>query len=201
MLVVSEKVPLPVIADTFRCTLSWTGQPWSANAVNVIHVHAPSSDEGDVFTSLDGAASADMWAHTSIDVGVSEVTIVKLDGSSAGVVFPTGFATQWRGTGSSGNAIVPQVAAIVKAGTAKRGRSYRGRVYLPWPMEVAINAGQLNSVDQGLMNTAWSGFLSAMVGDLRPMTIASYKLATQEQVTSLQLETFLGTIRRRQPRA
>jgi hypothetical protein len=194
-------MPLPTITDTFRCVLNWTGQSWSTNAVNVIHIRMPSADSGDVFTMLDGDVTSAMWGHTENNIGVESVDITPLDGSSASENFPTGLPSKWKGAQTGGFDPVPQVAAIIKLGTALRGRSYRGRIYLPWPVENQILAGQLNSVTVGTMNSAWSTFLGAVIADLAELVVASYKNSTAEAVTSAECETFLGTVRRRQPRA
>ena len=50
------------------------------------------------------------------------------------------------------------------------------------------------------MQTAWNTFLAAMSTAGVKLCVASYKYATQTEVTTLLVESPLGTIRRRQPR-
>lgn len=193
-------MPLPVISDVFRVALEWSPSGLiSKPATNVMHFKAAGLTESDIYTALDGAVTANMWAHTSTGVGVAHVAVQKLDGSSAGSIFATGAPSKWVGTHSSSD-LFPAGAVVAKFGTAKRGRSYRGRAYLPWVCEAAQAFGNVDGTVLTNMNTAWATWLSTMHGGAAVPGVASYKLSTFEPITSVVVEPLLATQRRRQPR-
>lgn len=193
-------VTLPVISDVFRCAFEWdSGGLISSPATNVMHFKGAGITESDVFNALDGAFVANNWAQTSSDASIVEVVIQKLDGASAAVAFATASAANWSGTHAGGD-ITPAVAAIVKEKTAKRGRSYRGRIFLPWLHESAMANGAVDGTELTNLQTAWSAWLTAMHGGAVEPVVASYQLATAEPITDVVVEQLLATQRRRQMR-
>jgi hypothetical protein len=92
---------------------------------------------------------------------------------------------------------MPQVAAIVKFLTAKRGRSYRGRIYIPFVAENTTTAGKLGPTPVANTTTAWIAFHTALTSATLDMCVASYKNATQEPIIALACETYTATQRRR----
>jgi hypothetical protein len=192
-------VPLPTITDTFRTALTWQGATGYPTPTNVMHFHAPGKVAADVWTALNANVTANMWAQTQSTQHVHTVTITPLDGTSLTSVNATGDVAKWGGT-KAADTIIPQVCAIVKLTTNFRGRSHRGRIYLPWVTEGAAVGGYLNTTDQGAMQTAWNTFLGAMITAGVKLCVASYKYASQSEVAIVLVESPLGTIRRRQPR-
>lgn len=193
---------LPTIANTFRVALLWQ----SANgqtAVNVMHIHTNTSGKVplDVMENLDDNAGSNLWLSVSSTAVVKEIQITPLDGVSATVGFAPATPASWTG-GQSGD-FSPATAVLVKLTTAHRGRTARGRLFLPYTGESAMSDGNLDSGIQSSMQTEWTAFNGAIASDAdTPMSIvvASYKLATIENVTSFFVEPVLATQRRRQGR-
>jgi hypothetical protein len=184
--------PLPVIADVFRVTLTWAAGG-SRPAQNVMHFEAPGKDEGDVWTALNAHVTAGMWNWASSSVGVSTVDIEPLDGTSAATTHLTGLPAKWSGAGSGD--VIPQVAGLIKLTSGLRGRSKRGRIYIPFVAEGQQAFGVL--LDAAAVSTAWGTFANAMATDGVALGIASYKLSSWVQATTVTAETTAATQRRR----
>ena len=191
--------PLPIIADVYRCALRWSGPTGVPAAVNVMHFRSPSSTASAVATAIDTNVTANMWRQTLTGYGVRELDVTPLDGTGLTNVLTTGLPAKWKGAGL-GSEIVPQVCVLARLNTSFRGRSHRGRLYLPWVSEGSMTNGTYASADQTAQNTAWGTFLTNMSGTGHHLCVASYKYASSVDVTSVFCETLLATQRRRQPR-
>jgi hypothetical protein len=187
---------LPVITDTYRVALNWEHTDGS-HATNVIHVRQSSTTPSAVLTHIEAALQANQFQVVSTGGRVTNAQITPLDGSGATLDTATSGSAGWSG-GSSGD-YIPQVSAIIKETTALRGRSFRGRVFLPWVGEGVQASGALISPFAGNLTTAWEGFVNALLPDME-LVIASYKLASAEAVENIRCETETGTQRRRQER-
>jgi len=190
-------MPLPIIADTFRCAMEWSDLG-TLNAVNVIHVKAPGKTATQVGTEIDAKVTAAMWHTVAGSVAVDRLVVTPLDGSSAQFVLNTGRPAKWQG--AAGSQSIPAVSSIIKLGTALRGRSKRGRIFLPFVPESLCLTGRLPSADVATSTAAWVAFANALVADAYALVVASYKLAASEQVINLACEPVLATQRRRQQR-
>lgn len=191
---------LPVIADVFRCALNWTAAG-GLKAENVIHIKNVSGGpltSADAFESLQDNITANMWAAVSSAYTITSVTITPLDGTTASTEFATGGGAQWQG-GASGD-YAPALCALVKVVTAKRGRSYRGRVYCGPVSEAAQTAGIINPASVALMQADWTAFRANALTDTWPFVVASYKHSTAELSTACFVESPAATQRRRQGR-
>src|SRR6266576_425778 len=134
--------PTPVIADVFRVTLNWkrgTERP----AANVLHFKAPTANETDVFNTIDANVVRGMWALVSSAVGVESIDILPLDGTSASSRHSTGLPLKW--TGEEPGGVIPNGCALVSLRTGLRGRSNRGRIYLPFVGESGQDDGALSA--------------------------------------------------------
>lgn len=191
--------PLPVIANVMRVAFTWSDTVGGRTAENVMHFRAGTVTAAELATYLDGIVSAGMWNQTVTTVGVTQLDITPLDGTSATYTFATGRPAKWSGAISAGD-IIPAGAAIVKLQTAKRGRSYRGRVYLPFVAEGANDSGTLHSTDVDALQSAWSAFLTTTESGDVAWVVASYVHATAEDIIAVTAEAELGTQRRRQRR-
>jgi hypothetical protein len=188
---------LPVIADTYRCALEWQNSDhpdWVAT--NVIHVHKSSSNPAAIATILDNAATPNMWRAQGSHSKVGQINVTPLDGSSVTYPYPPATPAHWVGT-QTANTPVPNVTNLVKLLTSKRGRSFRGRVFLPWTDEAAINGNLLDTGFAALITTAWVAFHTALTAATTDLVVASYVLAQQNAVAALASETSIGTMRRR----
>jgi hypothetical protein len=192
-------MPDPVIPDMWRVALHWAGVA-GTYAINVMHFldGTGSRSATDVATTIDGNVTANMWALVSDGTAVDILSVRPLDGLSPATDWATGEPAKWTGA-TSGNPI-PNVASIVKFRTGFAGRRHRGRVFLPFVSEGAVNAGQLDSTKVGSAQTAWNNFLAAQVVDDLPLYVVSAASGTGDSVTSLVVEQTAATQRRRQSR-
>jgi hypothetical protein len=188
--------PLPVIADCRRVSLNWS-YGIQLRATNVIHL-AGVEPLDDVFTALQESVVSDLWACVSDTAKVDSVDIIPLDGSSAGSHYVTDTSTDGRWKGGVSGECIPAVCALVKMTTAFRGRSNRGRAFLPFVGESAQNAGLMNATEVSNGNTAWADFLEAMAANASPLCVASYKNSSFHLVTTAEVEPIAATQRRRQ---
>jgi len=193
---------LPVIADTFRCALNWTTSGGQI-AVNVIHIHTVTSGKtaADVDEVLEDQVGSNLWLSVSSTAQVTDIAITPLDGVSATQHFVPAVPAGW--TGGQAGDFSPATAAIVKIPTDQRGRSKRGRVFLPFTGESVMANGVLDNTTRSSMETQWNTFQAALKAD--PDTpcficVASYKLASQREPLALSVEHLLATQRRRQGR-
>lgn len=191
--------PLPVITDVFRVAFLWQSTDLPKSAVNVMHFEASGKTASQVATAIDAHVTAGMWFAQNSHAAVTELDVTPLDGSGTTFTFATASAAKWKG-GSSTFDVNPQVAAVVKMVTAKRGRSYRGRVFLPWVAENRVTNGAFDPTDLAAVNALWATFLTDMnTASVHPV-IASYLHATSERVTGVSFEARTATQRRRQNR-
>ena len=158
-----------------------------------------------------GGSSAALWTALTAHITaacftmqpnyahVTEVDITPLDGTGLTVPNSTGNVAKWSGAGGSGE-MIPAAANIIKLLTAKRGRHYRGRIFLPWVLEGQQANGTLIGAQVTACSNAWAAFLAAMIGDGYAPVIASYTLATADDVVAMTCEAPLATVRRRQRR-
>lgn len=196
---VSGVAPLPIIPDTWRAAFIWSCPAFTRKATNVMHFLYASPDAATLFSKISANVTATMWAATRSDTLIESVTLTPLDGAGASTEHATSGA-KWAGQATGGSDVVPQACPLVSLRTGVRGRSYRGRVYLPWPSEGSIASGSLGSSQQTTMQSAWTAFVTAMDATSAPLVVASYKNASQALVTTATVEQLLATQRRRQPR-
>jgi len=164
-----------------------------------MHFKKSGSNPAAIAAILDANITSDLWTVGDNHSHVYEIDITPLDGSSTTFPYVTGSGSKYSGAGTGHN-VVPQIAALVKLVTGTRGRSYRGRVYVPWVSETYISLGGLTGSEKANMQTAWENFLAAMDGDGAPLQVASYKLATSADVIAVLVENDIATQRRRNHR-
>lgn len=187
---------LPVIADTYRVALVWNAA--GQTAVNVMHILRSGTTAAVVASSVDANVTAAMWGSVWPTAIVNHLSVTPLDGSSATYQLNTTGA-KWTGSAAAGDPTVAP-AVVIKLTSTLRGRSYRGRLYIPFPCESVINGGTLNAPQVTSVQNAWNAFLTAMIAAGSQPVIASYLHATQIPVAAYTVETYLGTQRRRQER-
>ena len=188
-----------MINDVFRVALNWSAPASSLNATNVIHFRNAGGSSGDLTLKMNSHVTAGMWGTVSHLASITDVVVTPLDGGSVSVPFLTGSPTKWAGAGGSGD-FIPQAATIMKLLTARRGRSYRGRVFLPFVPEASQAQGTLVTGDVDAEAAAWATFMSDMAGDSYDLVVASYSLATADDVVAIAGEYKTATQRRRQKR-
>jgi hypothetical protein len=154
----------------------------------------------DIYGDITSATTQDMWRSVSTDAKILQLAITPLDGTSATQTFSpfADHGAKYEG-GATGDTI-PAVSALVKATTSARGRSHRGRVYLPFTTEEINTNGQFASSPFAVSLTGWTNWISNLLSTDSKMVVASYKLATASDVQHTVPEPTLATQRRRQGR-
>jgi hypothetical protein len=158
---------------------------------------AGTNTSADLYNDLNTNVAVAMWDWVSTGAHVDTVAITPLDGTTATSTFTTGAPAKWTGQ-ASGNAPIPQQAGIIKLSTPLRGRSFSGRIFIPFVDESETSGGTL--ADVAAVNTAWTTFATAMVTAGWALSVASYKLALSTTVTNLLAESKSATQRRRMDR-
>jgi hypothetical protein len=189
-------MPLPVIANVYRCALNWERS--TQHAVNVMHIQAPSAlPAADVFSTLDAFVASGMFECC---VGtIQSVDITPLNGTSPTQTF-VAFDDNAQWTGEASGEFVPALSALVKLQSAVRGRSHQGRLFLPFVGESKNNDGALTGTTAADMTGEWDNFANDLVGSDFAIVVASYKLETASQAVNIAVEPLLATQRRRQTR-
>lgn len=190
---------LPTITDVFRCAFKWSGTGQTLSATNVMHVKKGGATPADIAVILNANVTAAMWPFTSGNFAVKEIDITPLDGLGTTFPYVPGTPAKFVGGGGAGD-YVPSMCALIKLVTAKRGRSYRGRVYTPFVVETLVASGVLTGASVSACTTAWVAFVAALSSAGAPLQVASYKHATSEPVVAAVCESFYASQRKRQKR-
>jgi len=194
-------MPLPVIADVYRCAVEQ--HIGDQLVVNVIHVQT-TADVSSLQVAEDVAGA---WGITNgFSLSQSEqlvydnVHVTKLDGVSLSADHD--FADADHQTGAQVAAPVPSnVALVLSLQTGARGRSHRGRIYLAGEVETEVESPAARW-DPGLaasVDTQWGNFVTALAAGLglEFPVVASYKLAEAFPITRVVARTAFGTQRLR----
>jgi hypothetical protein len=190
--------PLPVITDVFRCAINWqsTGGSGAQTAENVIHILAAGKTAAQVGAAIDGDTDPNMFLSMSSAVSAPSVSITPLDGTSATLDFPL---TTWVGTAAGD--FVPAVSQLLSLQTAVRGRSHRGRIYVPFTTENRVSQGfATDPTNPPAQAAAWLEWAADILVGGFTLVVASYKLRTAAAVTNIIGRQASATQRRRQER-
>jgi hypothetical protein len=190
-------LPLPIVANSYLTRLVWSSSQAPRPAVNDLCFHddAGGHTGTDVYNAINAAVSQQMWAGVVGTASVIDVLTTKLDGSAATVHHATGSPTKWSGT--TGGGAILQGAGVVTLRTGFRGRSYRGRIYLPWIAEDDQTDGILLAGNVTAAQTAWSTFMAAVKAAGYPIHVLSRLHSTSTEIVSVTVEPYLKTQRRR----
>ena len=204
-------MPLPVIAGTVRCAISGSlpnGQPWT----NVLHCRftggASSPGPTDI-VALDGIlmrmysgaayGGGTPWLLSCSNlVTLTKASYVILDGSALGQDISHTFTGGVTATTSQPNECAP----VLTIRSAQRGRSHRGRVYLPVQLTNQIDTtGRMiqANVNQFItqVNGVKGGLGGPAVAPFWEMGVASYKLKVFTPVASFTMDLDVDVQRRR----
>lgn len=191
-------MPLPVITNVFRVALEWGGGiAGGSNPVNVMHFldSLGGQDENALNTALNAHWSSTQQTCTATALAATTMVITALNGTSGSQTYVSANA---RWVGETGGQYIPASSSLIKLTTPLRGRSHRGRLFLPGLGEAAQDGGIVSAGLVTACNTAWASFLTAMNTANWPMQVASYKLATSATVTHAVCQSMAATQRRRQ---
>lgn len=191
---------LPIIEGLSRVVLVWTHSA-GQRAVNVMHFQAEPSESAALATLIYNSFTVAMWGTVVNAAHIDHIEITPLDGiSGTRLQSPTAGAQTTNSTGQSTGDMTPAAAVVVKQATGLRGKSHNGRIFLPFTAESDTATGFITSAKQGTMNTAWENFRAAMATGLHYWSVASYKNADFNAISSVNVELPLATQRRRQSR-
>lgn len=196
-------MPFVYIKDTAKVELNMHQAQTLQPIANVLHARMLDADQ--TSANLTAMASAvvtavnahlNVWSEATV---MDNVTCTGLSTATAPQAVDN-FSSGTKGSNTTTPAI-PGVCALVKLTTAKRGRSYRGRIYIG---EIGASAetgefGQLGSTYITAVNDLVSA-ISGALGGLTPVSalvVASRKLGTSEDVTTFVCEPATAYQRRR----
>jgi hypothetical protein len=186
---------LPIIADTWRAAINWFNLGGQI-AENVIHILAPGKTSSQVATALDTDIDPNMFLSVQVNAEAPTVSLTKLDGASATIDFPL---TNWVGTAAGD--WVPDVSALLTLETGVRGRSFRGRIYLPFTAENRVTDGLwTDPTNYPAQAAAWAEWMVDMSATGFDLVVASYKLAEATVIGAIVGHDAFATQRRRQGR-
>lgn len=198
-------MPLPVIANVVRVACQMTA-PSGKKATNVFHAAfsgagAPSSTDianldaqlVKLYLGPDGGGGAHVFGQITSGWAYVQNTLTPLDGISPSTVVTHAAAGTLGGT-----SLPSEVCEVMTIRTAKRGRRYRGRVYLPC-------VSTLGATSTGfIVGTIQTGFVAQMVdvqallgGVSWQVGVASYKYGSFELATGFSIDNRFDVQRRR----
>lgn len=187
-------MPLPVIADVFRCAVTLTGSGLQS-ATNVFHISAPGATASDVADGINSAAGAgDPWAGVNAVMTDASITVTPLDGVSGSHIQGANLIVP----GAGGQPLF-EASMVAKFATGLAGREHRGRMFIGPLSEDQVNAGVvLDTLVAGTLD-AITDWIADLNGQAIPkdLVVASYKLSTASSVTSVTVTQQQRTQRRR----
>jgi hypothetical protein len=192
-------MPTPTIPGLYRISILW-GTLAGLTPVNVFHVFKAGSNEAAIGTDvaaaiLAGTSPNNMFAPMTSNIAAQSLHVTELNGTSPGIDHSL------LGSGISGGSTgeyLPQVAAVASFKTAQKGARGRGRMYVGPVTESSATNGVLASSKQTEMLSAFGAFETSLAGASIDFVVASYAHADYNVVTSVRIDTLLGTQRRRQ---
>lgn len=192
---------LPVIAGVYRQTILWGGSHGIVPR-NVLNYHSASGDVLAVGASIAAAfesvgASTNLWNPCSDGQTATSFSLLPLDGVTASVDRP--FTHAQAGQTATGGDFIPEACYVLSLKTGFRGPQGRGRVYIGPIGEQTQANGLVDATRATNVLTAWGTLITARAAQTPAVTlvVASYKHAVAHNVTSLRVDTVIGTQRRR----
>lgn len=176
-------------------TFNWTFTNFTA--ANVLHFGTIGGTESELATIIRSHLTDAMFKVIANDGHITSFDIIKLDGSSATVHQVDGSP---QGGGTVSAQPIPNTGPVVSLKTGLRGRSHRGRVYLPGVAESVFSGGLISQGDADDIGDGWFAFIGACASDDVTLVVASYALATATAVETLSVDARCATQRRRQTR-
>lgn len=190
------------LLDIYQAALVFDAPQADGEMVNVIHfqllnIGTPDTEDGycvELAQTIVGVVEFFLLPYIATDITFTEVRVFNVNQ-------PTymGVATSGNpGTGTT-EWVGPRVAVVATKRTGLRGRSYRGRMFIPGVQEGQQNAGTLSA---GAI-TNYQAYVDNLVSMLSLasnqyiMVVYSAKLLTATPVSSVNVQNNTGTIRGR----
>lgn len=191
-------MPLPVIANVYRCTLKWGNLLSGVKPENVLHVVSPGDTAANVGADLIDAIVANPATYSMMPGAsvLDQCDVLELDGTS-GTVTVVGNAASviTAGTGND----VPESSIRITLQTGLAGPARRGRQFIgPLTEDNIANGMYVPTI--GTVTAAWNALLVTLTAS-RPvgggLAVASYVHGDYAAVTNCLARVNLGTQRRR----
>jgi len=189
-------MPLPVIANTVRCVVRGTcetGQRW----INTVHVQKPAGPILAADITAIHPILVRLWSGAAYGAGTSclalcaagvtcdDVVYTPLDGSSASTVITVAGV----GAQPAGQSLPGECSEVLTLRTTTRGRSYRGRIYLPpWYTFERTTNGYILNTGMASMITQALGVQTALVAAGYTLGVASYKLSLITPISTVTMD-------------
>lgn len=189
-------MPLPIITDVFRCAVEQHNSVTNTSAYSIIHIIDGSQTASQIGTHVNAAFHAtNFWDNMANTTHLVGTNVTPLDGVGTSVFVPAGSNTA---AGSATGDPIPAVCQTVTLYTDKRGRSYRGRIYMPFVAESKLTAGIIDPTGTATAQADATAFMTTLASTTGGIVVASYLLSTSELVTSVLVRGKASTQRRRQ---
>jgi hypothetical protein len=199
-------MPLPVIPGVVRAAVTGnlpSGTQW-ANVVHFRYAGGASSPGPAEITALHAKLTR-LWSGAAYGAGTAWLTHSQTSVTTTNVVYyvlnGTAVAEEraFVAAGSLSTGLEPpEVAHVLTLRTATRGRSYRGRVYLPPVCVVRLDTnGNLGSTALNGIQTQWSGLQADLNTIQWSMGVASYLRSVFTDAISATMDVRPDVQRRR----
>lgn len=190
-------MPLPIVANLYLARLVWANAGAPRHAINDLYFHddAGGHTGTDVYNAMAANVTHNMWLTCQSGSSIIQVVTTKLDGSAASETHTTGGGSTWSGD-ATGDTIL-QAATVVTLRTGFRGKSFRGRIYLPFVGDQVLSDGIFTSGTITAMQTAWETFRAAMKTAGFPIHVCSRLHSSSVETSSETVQPNCKTQRRR----
>lgn len=167
-----------------------TDAPITSYADLVLSLAVPQSAFNDLFAFLH-----DFWSATT---QARELRAYYYSGGEFGSVAEFSATVPLDANTGAGSPILPdQCTPVASLRTGRAGRSYRGRMYLPYPKLALTAAGQMGSSAADDLATAVAACITAINGGGMAVSVVSATQASAVPVTNVLIDTVVDTQRRR----
>ena len=160
-------MPLPVIANDFLVSQLLDSSQELHTMANVFCVNTDgTASPSQVATQVAAAYAANLLPVMRSDITLHDTLVIPLDGTTPTQRFTTASAGSTGGHGT-GNALPNELCQVITWRTSHRGRSFRGRSYLPGAssdMLVNTEVRALTGAQVTALAAAATGFRTALNG-------------------------------------
>lgn len=191
------------VGDFYRCSVIYSNTTGDGNIVNVFDYEQTDI----VVAKTEDQFCNELASELRIELEDNYLSLISADWTLVRVdcfnitqpTFEGTSASGDPGTGA-GDTVSIRSAVVVTKRTGFRGRSFRGRTFLPAPSENNQNGGEISAAYATSIGTFFSGILVLLlVNDNRyVMVVYSSVLVDGTQVGTAEVKTTLGSIRGRQ---
>lgn len=194
-------MPTPGPDGNWQTEIHWKYVAKTDAAVNVLHLQGGVDVLDQTTADTIGAAVLDAYTTSNLDELFSEqwtfdfVTVEAVTEQIGPFLYNVN-----SGCNGTGDGLPLQVAPMIQLYTGQAGRSGRGRIFLPPPVEDKAAEMSLSSSGATIVNNFASALVSGLDAAGWPMAVWSRKNEALYTVTSTHVDNVLDTQKRRQER-